>query len=55
MLIIERIIYFRSQMKGMAEEIRNNWEDRPERRSWAAHQIREAMISKFSMATFLAK
>jgi len=35
----------------MAEDIRNNWENRPERRSWHAHQIREMMISRFSMAT----
>ena len=50
-LIIERLLYFRSTMKSMATEIRDNWESRSERRSWAAHQIRELMISRFSMAT----
>ena len=50
-LIIERIMYFRSQMKGVAEDIRNQWEDRSERKSWHAHQIREGMISRFSMTT----
>ena len=50
-LIIERIIFFRTQMRGLSSDIQNNWEDRPERRSWNAHQIREGMISRFSMAT----
>ena len=50
-LIVERLMFFRSSMKSMAEDIRNNWENRPERRSWHAHQIREMMISRFSMAT----
>ncbi len=50
-LIVERILFFRSSMKGMATEIRDNWESRPERRSWNAHQIREMMISQFSMAS----
>ena len=50
-LIVERLMYFRSTMKSMAEDIRNNWENRNERRSWHAHQIREMMISRFSMAT----
>ena len=49
-LIIERLLYFRSTMKSMATEIRDNWESRAERRSWHAHQIRELMISRFSMA-----
>ena len=50
-LIVERLLYFRSTMKEMATEIRDNWESRPERRSWHAHQIRELLISRFSMAT----
>ena len=50
-LIIERIMYFRSTMKESARDILNNWESRAERRSWNAHQIREGMISEFSMAT----
>jgi len=50
-LIIERVLYFRIQMRGIATEIQNVWEERSERRSWNAHQIREGMISRFSMAT----
>ena len=50
-LIIERLVYFRTNMRGMAESIQQQWEARSERKSWNAHQIRESMISKFSMAT----
>ena len=47
-LIVERIMYFRTGMKTMARDIFDNWESRPERRSWNAEQIRELMISQFS-------
>ncbi len=50
-VIIERLVYFRSSMRTMSDEIHETWESRPERRSWNAHQIRERMISQFSMAT----
>lgn len=50
-LIIERILFFRTTMKKMAADILEEWEARPERRSWNAHQIREGLISHFSMAT----
>jgi biopolymer transport protein ExbB len=50
-LILERFLYFRSPMKSMSTDIHDSWEARPERRSWNAHQIREGMISRFSMAT----
>lgn len=50
-LITERILYFRSTMKSMARSIRDDWEGRSERRSWHAHQIRELMISRFSIET----
>jgi len=50
-LIVERIMFFRSTMKSMAEEILGRWEARPERKSWNAHRIREGMISKFKMET----
>ncbi len=50
-LIIERLMYFRSPMKKMAEDIHDRWEARAERRSWNAHAIREGMISQFYMAT----
>jgi biopolymer transport protein ExbB len=50
-LIIERLLYFRSPMKIMSDDIHDTWEARPERRSWNAHMIRERLISEFSMAT----
>ncbi len=49
-LIVERLLYFRSTMKELSREIHDNWESRSERRSWHAHQIRELMISRFSLA-----
>ena len=50
-LIIERLMYFRTTMKTMSREIHDAWEKRAERRSWNAHQIRELMISRFDLAT----
>jgi biopolymer transport protein ExbB len=50
-LIVERIMFFRTSMKTMARQIHDEWASRPERRSWNAHQIRELMISRFSMET----
>ena len=50
-LIVERVIYFRSSMKRMSREIHDNWESRPERQSWNAKQIRELLISQFSEVT----
>ncbi len=49
-LIIERLIYFRTGLKVMATETKELWEARSERKSWNAHQIRTGMISRFSMA-----
>jgi len=46
-LIVERIMFFRSSMKTMSRKIHDDWESRRERKSWAAHQIRELMISRF--------
>ena len=49
-LIAERIMFFQSDLKALAKESMDKWEARSERRSWNAHRIREAMISRFSMA-----
>ena len=49
-LIVERLLYFRSTMRTMSREIHDEWEARSERRSWHAHQIRELMISRFSLS-----
>jgi len=50
-LIIERLVFYRTQMRSMSDDIHNLWETRSERKSWSAHHIREGMISRFSMAT----
>ncbi|MDH3616370.1 MAG: MotA/TolQ/ExbB proton channel family protein [Gammaproteobacteria bacterium] len=50
-VIVERIMFFRTSMSQMSRDIHDNWESRPERRSWNAQQIRELMISRFSEAT----
>ncbi len=50
-LIVERILFFRSTMRTMSKQIFNTWESRSERKSWNAHQIREMMISQFSQAS----
>ena len=49
-LIIERLIFFRTGMKTLAQESLAVWEARSERKSWNAKQIREAMISRYAMA-----
>jgi len=49
-LIAERMIYFQTSLKKMKAEIIATWQGRAERKSWHAHQIREAMISRFSMS-----
>jgi biopolymer transport protein ExbB len=50
-LIIERIMFFRTSMKSMAADILTRWDGRLERKSWGAHQIREGMVSQFQMET----
>ena len=50
-VIIERMIFFRTAMKTMSRDIYDQWESRPERQSWNAQQIRELLISRFSEAT----
>jgi biopolymer transport protein ExbB len=47
-LIFERFWYFQSEHKAMVKLAGDNWEDRVERRSWSAHQIREQIISEAS-------
>jgi biopolymer transport protein ExbB len=47
-LIFERVWYFVLEHKAVVAEATEKWEDRPERRSWSAHQIREALISEAS-------
>ena len=44
-LIIERVVYFRSSMKRMSREIHDKWESRPERQSWNAKQVRDQQFT----------
>lgn len=45
-LLFERIWYFRSEHKLMVRDITEIWEARSERKSWAAHVIRAALVSQ---------
>ena len=47
-LIFERIWYYRGPLRGEVKSTMAAWEARPERKSWNAHQIRTAMISRIS-------
>jgi len=47
-LIFERFWYFQSEHKNLVRKATEQWESRPERRSWSAHQIREQLISEAS-------
>lgn len=44
-LIFERIYYFMREHRSVIGEATEEWEDRTERRSWTAHQIRDEIIS----------
>lgn len=47
-LIFERIFYFNKGLKTDVQGVMDQWEERSERKSWSAHRIREAMISRVS-------
>ncbi|ACE85141.1 MotA/TolQ/ExbB proton channel family protein [Cellvibrio japonicus] len=47
-LVFERVWYFRGGLKGDVQQALSSWEKRPERKSWNAHQIRAAMVSRMS-------
>ncbi|HCS63480.1 MAG TPA: biopolymer transporter ExbB [Cellvibrio sp.] len=47
-LVFERAWYFKGGLKGDVQQALASWEARKERKSWNAHQIREAMISRMS-------
>lgn len=49
-LILERLIYFRTGLSQLIKEAFSQWEGRTERRSWHAHQIRLSIISRVRMA-----
>lgn len=45
-MIFERIWFYKTAMRSMVQDILNRWEGRSERKSWGAHRIRDAMISR---------
>ncbi|MFI2812933.1 MULTISPECIES: MotA/TolQ/ExbB proton channel family protein [Microbulbifer] len=47
-LIFERIFFFNKSLKGDVQAAMDQWEGRAERKSWNAHRIREALISRVS-------
>lgn len=49
-LIIERILYFRTAAEDLVREIVEAWESREDRRSWKAERIRERLVSRFRLA-----
>jgi len=48
MLIIERLIYFRTGHRKLVRQAHNYWDDRQDYSSWKAHQIRNWIISQVS-------
>ena len=49
-LILERLIFYRTSLRGMMKEAFAKWEARTERKSWHAHQIRSGLIAEVRMA-----
>ena len=49
-LILERLIFYRTTLRRMTKEAFTKWESRAERKSWHAHQIRSAIIAEIRMA-----
>jgi biopolymer transport protein ExbB len=47
-LIIERIVYFRTGHRALVRKAHNYWDDRTDYNSWQAHQIRTRIISQVS-------
>lgn len=47
-LTFERVWYYKGALKGEVQRSLDAWEARKERKSWAAHQIRTATVSRMS-------
>lgn len=45
-LVFERLVYFKGSLKSDIQQSLAQWESRKERKSWNAHQIRGALISR---------
>jgi biopolymer transport protein ExbB len=50
-MIIERLLYFAFNHKSVVKKTIDAWNARPERKSWKAHRIREAMISEVRLTS----
>ena len=48
MLIIERLVYFRTGHRKLVRKAHNYWDERADYSSWKAHQIRARIISQVS-------
>jgi biopolymer transport protein ExbB len=48
-MILERILYFRGPHKQLVKLAIDQWESRTERSSWAAHQVREELVSSVAV------
>lgn len=46
LLILERLIYFHFELKRDAGLIKQQWKARKDKKSWYAHQIRDAWVSR---------
>lgn len=51
-LIVERVLYFRTAHQRLVADEFRVWQQRQERQSWHARQVRAAMISRLSMAAY---
>jgi len=49
-LILERLIFYRTALRSMMKNAFAQWEARAERKSWHAHQVRLGIISEVRMA-----
>lgn len=49
-LILERLIFFRTSLQQLIKQAFAAWEARPERSSWHAHQVREQLLSQVRIA-----
>ncbi len=49
-LIIERIIFFRTQLRQLVATENLVWQKRTERKSWYARQVRAAMVSRLTVS-----
>lgn len=49
-LIFERLWFFAQGLNSQLQPLQTQWQERPERKSWAAHQIRRMFISQAQLS-----